>query len=328
MRAQPRTATIIHNPNARNALDRATLEDAARPLAALGWGVAIEETAAAGDAARLAVEARAQGVEVVVACGGDGTLNEVLNGLARTPQRIEDLRPAVALIPAGTANVWSHEAGIPADPAAALALLEEGMRRPFDLGVATIGDEPRRFALMCGVGLDAAVTRAVEDAPTIKRRLGRLAFAWPSLRAIFAARGVPTTVTIDGHAEEVALVQLIAGNTRLYGGLARITSGAVADDGNLDVVSFLDEGRAITRPWRLLRETVGALRGGLDRRSVEGIGYRRTPLLELRPSRDLAVQVDGEPIGVCGRNAPLTLAVEPAAVEMVTPPGDNALFAR
>jgi diacylglycerol kinase (ATP) len=328
MRLEPSTATIINNPNARNALDRGTIEAAAGALAALGWRVAVHETAAPGDAADLAAEARAQGVEVVVACGGDGTLNEVLNGLTREPQLIENLRPAVALIPAGTANVWSHEAGIPADPADALALLEQGMRRPFDLGVATIGDQPRRFALMCGVGLDAAVTRAVEDAPTIKRRLGRLAFAWPSLRAVFGARGVPTTVTIDGHAEEVPLVQMIAGNTRLYGGLARITSGAVADDGQLDIVSFLDEGRAITRPWRLLRESLGALRGSLDQRRVEGVGYRRTPLLELRPSRDLAVQVDGEPIGVCGPDAPLALTVEPAAIEMVTPPGDNALFGR
>lgn len=325
---RPRSATVINNPNARNALARAAIETAARPLMARGWDVAIEETTAAGDAARLAAEARARGSGVVVACGGDGTLNEVLNGLAAVPRDADSPPPAVALIPAGTANVWSHEAGIPSDPAAALVLLEDGIRRPFDLGVATLGDTPRRFALMCGVGLDAAVTRAVEDAPSIKRRLGRLAFAWPSLRAIFSARGIPTTITVDGRAEEVPLVQLIAGNTRLYGGLARITSGAVADDGLLDVVSFLDDGRAITRPWRLLRESLGALRGGLDQRSVEGIGYRRTPRLELRPTRELAVQVDGEPIGVCGPDAPLTLSVEPSAVQMVTPAGDNALFAR
>lgn len=325
----PRSATVINNPNARNALARAAIDAAARPLTARGWDVTIEETAAAGDATRIAAGARARGVGVVVACGGDGTLNEVLNGLAAAPEAADALpRPAVALIPAGTANVWSHEAGIPGDPTAALALLEDGVRRPFDLGIATIGDEPRRFALMCGVGLDAAVTRAVEDAPTIKRRLGRLAFAWPSLRAIFSARGIPTTITAGGRAEEVPLVQLIAGNTRLYGGLARITSGAVADDGLLDIVSFLDEGRAVTRPWRLLRESVGALRGGLDQRRVEGIGYRRTPRLELRPARELAVQVDGEPIGVCGPDAPLTLSVEPSAVQMVTPRGDNVLFAR
>ena len=64
---------------------------------------------------------------------------------------------------------------------------------------------------MCGVGLDAAVTRAVEEAPEAKRRLGRFAFAWPSLRAVFGARGVETTVTISGRSETVRLVQLIAG---------------------------------------------------------------------------------------------------------------------
>ena len=325
---EPRTAALITNPNARHAPGRAILEAAVRPLEARGWRVTIEETAAAGDASQLAAAAFERGVEVVVACGGDGTLNEVLNGLAMV-DRVEGAPPpVVALVPAGTANVWSQEAGIPADPEAALALLADGVRRPFDLGVATIEGVPRRFALMCGVGLDAAVTRAVEEAPEAKRRLGRFAFAWPSLRAVFGARGVETTVTISGRSETVRLVQLIAGNTRLYGGLARITGGAVADDGYLDVVSFLDEGRAIARPWRLLREAFGAIRGGLDHRRVSGVGYRRASLLEVRPSGELAVQVDGEPIGVCGPAAPLTLSVEPSAVQMVMPAGDNPLFSR
>ena len=281
----------------------------------------------AGDAARLAAAAIERGVEAVVACGGDGTLNEVLNGLA-TPSRVAGApRPVVALVPTGTANVWSHEAGIPTDPSAALALLEDGVRRPFDLGVATIEGASRRFALMCGVGLDAAVTQEVEGSPAAKRRFGRFAFAWPSLRAVVAARGVSTVITVGGQTEEVSLIQLIAGNTRLYGGLARITSSAVADDGYLDVVSFLDPGRGLGRPWRLLREGVGALRGGLER-GVSGVSYQRATLLEVSPQRELPVQVDGEPIGVCGPDAPLTLSVEPSAVQMVTPRGNNPLFSR
>ena len=280
----------------------------------------------AGDAARLAAGAIERGVEAVVACGGDGTLNEVLNGLATASRVACAPRPVVALVPTGAANVWSHEAGIPTDPSAALALLEDGVRRPFDLGVATIASASRRFALMCGVGLDAAVTRDVEGSPAAKRRLGRFAFAWPSLRAVVAARGVPTVITVGGQTEEVSLIQLIAGNTRLYGGLARITSSAVADDGYLDIVSFLDQGRGLGRPWRLLREGVGALRGGLEHRGVAGVSYQRATLLEVRPQRELPVQVDGEPIGVCGPDVPLTLSVEPSAVRMVTPRGDNPLF--
>jgi diacylglycerol kinase (ATP) len=323
-----RHVALISNPNARSAIARDALEAAARPLEARGWQVTIEETAGPGDASALAAAAIERGVEVVVACGGDGTLNEVLNGVASLQRGPGDPRPVVAIVPAGTANVWSHEAAIPSDPASALALIEDGIRRPFDLGVASIGGERRRFALMCGVGLDAAVTRAVEDSPGAKRRLGKLAFAWPSLRAVAKARGVTTTLTIGGVSEELALVQLVAGNTRLYGGLARITSGAVADDGYLDAVIFLDDGRAIARPWRLLREFGGALRGGLDHRRVAGVSYRRAALLELRPERELPVQVDGEPLGTCGPDAPLTLSVEPSAVTMVTPPGDNVLFSR
>ena len=98
--------------------------------------------------------------------------------------------------------------------------------------------------------------------------------------------------------------------------------------GQLDLVAFLDEGRALTRPLRFLRSTLGALRGRLDEQRPRGVAYRRAALIEVRPQQPLAVQVDGEPIGHCGPDAPLTLGIEPAAVTMVTPPGPSPLFSR
>ncbi len=310
-----RHALIIRNPKARRARPGAELLAAAQPLRDLGWEIDLETTAGAGEATAIARQAAEHGVSVVVAAGGDGTVLEVANGLAGGPA---GARPALAVVPGGTANVWAIEAGIPHDPLAALMLLERGRRATVDLGRVAIGEGPeRRFLLMCSTGIDAEVVRRVEGRPGLKRRLGRAAFVWPSLRAVFAGRATEATVVADGETTRRRLLLAVAGNTRLYGGLLQLTGAARMDDGLLDLVTF-----EASRGWmpgvlgRVLL-ALRAARGGLATARTGGIEYQRVRELTIEPERALPVQADGEYIGDCSPGAPLRIAVDPAAIEVV-----------
>src|SRR5690606_17784233 len=145
-RAMPR-AVIIRNPASRRAVSRARLEAASLTLGG-AWEVEVRDSTPEHGVARLARDAASEGVEYVLACGGDGTLNEVVNGVvaAGRPQVV------VGLLPAGTANVWATEVRIPRDPTAALRLLEVGQVVSLDLGRLRTPAVDRRFLLMCSLG--------------------------------------------------------------------------------------------------------------------------------------------------------------------------------
>jgi diacylglycerol kinase family enzyme len=139
----------------------------------------LEEVATArpGHAIDLTREAVLDGVEIVAALGGDGTVNEVANGLAGTDV-------PMAIVPGGMANVFARSLGIPDDAMAATRLLvgATGSPRPVTLGV--VGD--RYFTTNCGVGLDAAIVRRVEEHQGSKKRFGDWYFVWTGLRVFFA----------------------------------------------------------------------------------------------------------------------------------------------
>ena len=139
---------IIVNPAAHNAPSRKRLDEADRWLRARGWRTDWQETERPGQATALAAGAAARGLSLVFVCGGDGTLNEAANGLAGTDT-------ALALIPAGTVNIWAKEMQIPRKPVKAVKAAIEGDRRRVDLGRA--GE--RCFLLMAGYGPGGAIAR-------------------------------------------------------------------------------------------------------------------------------------------------------------------------
>lgn len=301
-----RSVVVVRNPRARRAPSERALARAVAPLRAAGWDVELRTTSAPGDATELAAGAARAAIDVVVACGGDGTVHEVANGLAGSDT-------ALAVAPAGTADVWAREALIARNPSAALAQLPRARRARVDLGVVN----GRRFLLMCGIGLDAEVVRRVQARPGAKRRLGRAAYAAWGAAAALGARTVRTEFTIDGKTMRRELLLAIAGNTRLYGGVARLTGAALADDGQLDLCLFHGDGMI-----RRAALAVYALRGGLDRRPRAGIDYLRGARVTVTPERALPVQVDGEVAG----ETPVTLSVEPRSLSVLVAPRPNPLF--
>ncbi|MEX1022861.1 MAG: hypothetical protein WD058_06910, partial [Dehalococcoidia bacterium] len=225
--------------------------------------------------------------------------------------------------------VWAHEARVPLDVAGALRLLEGGRRVRVDLGVARVGERERRFLLMCGIGLDAAVVEAVERRPRLKRRLAQGAFAIAAVEALGRRRPVPVEVDADGVRTARSLVLGVAGNSRLYGGVTRLASAAEMDDGLLDLVTF--EARGGWRRWSDTAVHVGRglriRRAWHETRAVR-FAYERAARFVLHPAEALPLQLDGEAFTSCGPDAPLTLEVDRAALTVLVPPGANPLFAR
>ena len=262
---------VIFNPTAgprRRRRLRATLA----ALRAKGVSVNMCETCAPGDAERI-VRA-AMGCSMTVAAGGDGTINEVLNGL-----RARGDECALAIIPLGTANVLARELGLdPDSPEKIAAAIADTLPRPVALGAAN----GRHFAMMAGVGFDAHVVANVDV--RIKRRIGKFAYVAASLMELIRYRPRTYRVEIDGR-DEVASSLVIA-NGHFYGGPYVVARDAALDDPHLHVCLFRRTGR-----WNALRYMWGLLSGRLD----------RFPDFDVVPASRLSVRA-GE---LCGEDEPV-----------------------
>jgi diacylglycerol kinase (ATP) len=219
---------LIANPvaggDARSKIDRAVswLEER-------GASVELDMTTARGDAGRSAAAARKTGFDRIIAAGGDGTLNEVINGLA--PSAIP-----LAFIPFGTANVFALGAGIPLDLEKACDVALHGTPRPICLGLA--GET--RFLLMAGIGFDAEVVARVSL--PLKRRIGKLAYLLSGLCTLARPGTPPFEVTAENGVSYRAYGAVL-GNDRLYGGRFSITPEASLQEDSLAVCLFLRPGR-------------------------------------------------------------------------------------
>jgi len=308
-----RSALLVVNPAARGLPPLRQIREAAEWLRTRGWDVALEMTAAPGDATRLARRAAAHGPSVVVACGGDGTIHEVANGLAGS-------EAVLAAIPGGTANVWAKDAHIPRDPLEAARIIEGGRCRWLDLGLIEWEGrrgrkaERRYFLLMAGVGLDAHVVSRVNQG--WKRRLGAAAYVLTGAHEAFLYRSRPVELLLDGRERlSLRLGWMLAGNTRCYGGVTRITSRALADDGLLDILLFPG--------YDLLRAAgygLSILIGQHHR--TPAVIYRRAAEIEVAGPSSLPTQADGEFLGY----TPLRLRVVPGALQVLVPNEPNPLF--
>lgn len=290
-------ALIVFNPQAGQA---ASLEQALYAATdvwrAHGWQVHLEPTTCAGDGIRIARAAAEQGYDVVVAAGGDGTVNEVVNGLAGTDT-------AMAALPVGTVNVWVRELGMPLNPRAAAESILLAQRQRVDLGRA--GD--RYFLLMAGIGFDAAVTAEVRSEE--KRRLGVFAYAWRALSIALRFQGTRAHITIDGKLRRVRVLMVVLGNSQLYGGFVKLTARASINDGLIDM--------CIIKGTTLLRSAPGRILSILTRRHNRDpeVEYHRARIVHVESQVALPVQVDGDHIG----HTPMTFEAVPNALYVLLP---------
>jgi YegS/Rv2252/BmrU family lipid kinase len=183
----------------------------------------------------LAAEAVAEGFECVVAAGGDGTLNEVLNGIGRVPGGFDSV--ALGVLPLGTVNVYARELRIPLNLEAAWQVILAGRQRQLDLASVESGsgERPERqwFAQLAGAGLDARAIQLVDW--KLKKRLGPLAYVWAGLKALCERK---PKIVVTGSTETLTGELVLVGNGSLYGGDFKTFDTAAMDDGLLDVCVF------------------------------------------------------------------------------------------
>jgi YegS/Rv2252/BmrU family lipid kinase len=290
-----RRAVLIFNPAAgRAASKRKNLPRLVERLAELGIEARPAPTEGPGHASELAGQAVAESMDLALAWGGDGTVNEVARGLLRSPV-------ALGVLPGGTVNVFARETGIPLDPLAACEVLASGRTRALPVGSAS----GRPFLLMAGIGLDAAVVDRL-NSTRLKRRLGVSAF-W--LEGIHQLAVYPFPIfRVRAGGREYPASTLIAGKLRTYGNGYLITPDAGVDAPWLDVVLF--QGR---RRIDYLRYLVGVL--SASHTGFADVVHFKTERLELEAPSSVRCQLDGEPLGP----APAWLEVLPGALLAVLP---------
>lgn len=232
-------------------------------------------TAAPGDARQAAASARDGGFDRVVVAGGDGTLNEVINGLV--PSDIP-----LVFIPLGTTNVFALETGIPFDLDQACALVLNGMPRRIGLGQA----DGRRFLLMAGIGFDAEVVRTVNL--RVKRWVGKLAYAVSGVASLCRYRLRPLEVMTEAGVRRQAYGAIIS-NCRLYGGRFVVSPGASMFSHSLSVC-------LLQRKTRLgLLRTMVRLAAGRPLQADEAIQLQAREITIA--GAGVPVQVDGDYLG-------------------------------
>ena len=200
---RPRRLLVVHNPVAgwrRVERFRRTVDQLER------HGCAIAERATSGPGDAEAIAASAGEVDVVVVAGGDGTVNEALNGLMQRPGGALPL----AVIPLGTANVLAGELGLPIDPEGAARAIAHGRIVTAHLGQSRFDGRTRRFALMAGGGFDAQAVARVRT--RVKRKLGKGAYVLAGLEAAASYRYPNLTVHVDGTAHRCAQVVVCKGH--------------------------------------------------------------------------------------------------------------------
>ena len=268
----PRRYPVIFNPRARSQKGGKVL----RFLMRHANRFALFATNHAGEARELAARFAAEGEPVVIAAGGDGTLNEVVRGLAGTDTLL-------GVLPAGTMNVFAREMGIPFDSLErAFLVIERGFVRDVDLFEAN--GSP--FVQMAGVGFDAAVIE--ETTWEAKKMLGPLAYLLAAVKVLGESPPKIEVICADGRREEG--VAVLAGNGSLYGGQFKFFRNANNQDSKLDVLVYKEAG------YRLVLDSLRGLAfGGID--LVASTRYFQAEDFIVKANREVPVEVDGELIG-------------------------------
>ncbi len=265
-------------------------------------------TACRGDGQRIAASAAAQAHGIIVAVGGDGTINEVVNGLAET-----GFRRALGIIPAGGANDLAYALGIPSSPQEALALLRTGRPCAIDAGLVQLDRDRRRYYVnMLGLGVSGQIAAMTSD----EKRGGPLTYLIPLLRLMFAARPVRFRVSACGRTlVESATIAHLA-NGRREGRLFRIAPHARLDDGRLELFAVGDVPH-YQRPYYALRGLLGPVPAGrlVVRESVARVTVEAQDLL--------ACHVDGEPFSLAPGES-MAVSAEPRRLSVIAPPPSPA----
>jgi YegS/Rv2252/BmrU family lipid kinase len=305
----PQTVAVIFNPSSGGDTASEGSDHIREAIEATGKKLIWLETTAEDSGQGMAKQAVEQGADVVIACGGDGTVMACATGLAGS-------QVPLAVLPLGTGNLAAANFDIPDDLDGALEIALTCRRRRIDLGKTGDASGDGRFVIAAGMGFDAAMLRDANH--TLKARIGPLAYVWSALRNLRRPRAT-YRLRLDGGQELTRRAQgvLVANLGKIQGGLP-ILPDAVPDDGQFDIAVL---------KTRTLGDWVGVAARILVRRRKTGpdVDTFRARTVAIRCDRDQPVQFDGDVVDPTDRlhleidRASLTLAV-PEHQEEQSPP--------
>lgn len=303
-------ALLVYNPTSGGRRHRrfAEIEQAAGILKDAGVRTELAATTGRGSATKIARLAVEQGRGIVIACGGDGTVNEVVNGLAGS-------HVPMALLPAGTANILAKELGIPWHIPAAARLIPQCRLQRIALGmVLSLSREgfssappfTRYFLCVAGAGPDGAVVRAISD--TLKNRAGLLAYWLEGARQLVRYHFPEITISSAGRTQNATLI--VVGRTAHYGGPFKITTGASLFEDSFEIVT--NE----TRNRMKYLASLPALWLGRLRRLKHISAWKTTEAVCWPANREpVYAQADGEFVG----ELPVEFRLVPDALTLAVP---------
>lgn len=292
---------VIFNPTARGGASKRFRE----VLGGLGEGLVLKPTTGPATAPALAVEAAREGCDVIVAAGGDGTVSEVISGLASEPGLLD--RVTLGVVPLGTINVFARELCLPTSIQAAWAVIRDGEDLEIDVPEVefTVDGVPRRqaFAQLAGAGLDSRAVAAVSW--SLKQKVGALAYAVAGLRAL---SGRQPLVRVTAGDWEASGPLVLIGNGRLYGGDVSMQPGAHLNDGRLHVRVFRRVGLGLMLRFGLAFLLRRPLAPGDD-------VFLDAADFTLTSESAMPLQLDGDNVGFL----PARFSIRPAALRVRVP---------
>ena len=308
----PRTTVIVNPKSQGGKLGKRWTEVAETLGRAFPFDEAI--TQSMGDATRLTREALRAGAERVVAIGGDGTVNEVVNGFFDEAGAPIAPDAAFALIPFGTGGDFRRTFHLPTEIADAAKVVAQNHRKKIDVGRLTFktaaGETAHRmFANIASFGVSGVVDRMVNESG---KKFGRLSFLWATARATLAYKNQRVQLVFDGKDRVEATINTVAvANGRFFGGGMMVAPDAEVDDGSFDVVAMgdLGFGDLLMSGRRLYKGT---------HLTMDKVSSRRAKVVEAEgvdPGAVIELDVDGEAPG----RLPARFEMVPSALWMVVP---------
>ena len=299
---------LVVNPKAGWKKAKRRADRLARAIEASGDAVEVSMTRSQGDGETRATDAVKAGATRVVACGGDGTVHEVVNGVMSSADRAGDV--AVGILPSGRCNDLNYALGLPTNPGRAIESMVGSPVRRMDLG--RIGD--RYFTTIATLGFDSEVSEYVNDgrAPGFLR--GSPAYLYGAVVQLIKYRSPSVRLKGDFGEFEGPVFLVATGNTSRYGGRMSIAPSAILDDGMLDV--------CLVEPVRrleVLRMIPKTFKGAhVGHRAVT---VHRTSRLEIDSDEPLSLWADGERLS----QTPATIEVVPRSLSVLAPIRDGEM---
>ena len=320
-------AELIYNPSGGQVVVRHELDNVVAFLDRYGWSTTLRETSKPLEATELARHAVNRGARVVIAAGGDGTVNEVANGLVNTDA-------ALGVLPVGTTNSWALQMGIPAlnpllpgtQAVKMVAALEEIIARPLPANYyrkvlldaahvlvegrtvsVDMGELSGRYFLMwAGIGFDAAIAESIPLKE--KKALGSWAYVLPAIESASRYSGTDAWLDLDGKVIKVSTPFIVVSNIQLYGGMLAIGAKAHVNDARLDVCIFKGDGF-----FTFVQQAMEVL----THRHLEDpkVEYYQCREIVIESAHPLPVHVDGEPFD----STPVTIHTVPSSLKVIVP---------